>query len=313
MSSTPKALTIVVVNPNLKRTRWVEPIAAALPNHRVIDSRDSHDPADVDVALVGWMGETDLRRYTKLQLMQSLWMGVDRLINNPCVPDGIPLARMVDPGMPTSMTETVLAHVLAAHRQLDVYSRYQGESLWKTHRQPLAAERTVGVLGLGELGSRCAQTLCSLGFRVVGWSRRGEPIARVEVSTELDWILAQSEILVNLLPLTDSTIGLLGRSAFNRLPKGSVLINVARGAHVVDDDLLAALQSGQLRHAYLDVFNTEPLPPEHPFWTHKHISVTPHIAADSDPRTCVPVIVENVRRLVNGEALVHLVDREFGY
>jgi glyoxylate/hydroxypyruvate reductase len=313
MSPSTKALTIVVVNPNLKRSRWVEPIAQALPNHHVVDSRDPHDPSAVDVAMIGWMGDTDLRAYANLGFLQSLWMGVDRLMNNEAVPEGIPLARMVDPAMPISMTETVLAHVLSAHRQLDTYARYQNEQQWRTHRQPLAAERTVGVLGLGALGSRCALALSTLGFRVVGWSRRGEPVTGVEVSTDLDWVLSQSEILVNLLPLTDSTFGLLGRAAFQRLPKGSVLINVARGAHVVDDDLLEALESGQLRHATLDVFHTEPLPPEHRFWAHKHITVTPHIAADSDPRTCVPVIVENVRRLVNGEALLHLVDRDLGY
>jgi glyoxylate/hydroxypyruvate reductase len=295
------ALTIVVVNPNLKRSRWVEPIAAALPHHRVIDSRDPHDPLQVDVAMIGWMGDTDLRRYGNLRFMQSLWMGVDRLMNNPAVPDGIPLARMVDPGMPQSMTETVLAHVLSAHRQLDVYARYQRDQLWRTHRQPLATERTVGLLGLGELGARAAQTLHSLGFRVVGWSRRGEPLSGVE------------EILVNLLPLTNATIGLLCRSTFDLLPKQSVLINVGRGAHVVDEDLLDALASGQLRHAFLDVFNTEPLPSEHPYWTHKHITATPHVAADSEPKTCVPIITENVRRLVDGESLLHLVDRDSGY
>jgi glyoxylate/hydroxypyruvate reductase len=304
------ALTIVVVNPNLKRSRWVEPITAALPHHRVIDSRD---PSEVDVAMIGWMGDTDLRRYANLRFMQSLWMGVDRLMNNPAVPDGIPLARMVDPGMPQSMTETVLAHVLSAHRQLDVYARYQRDQLWRTHRQPLATERTVGVLGLGELGSRAAQTLRSLGFRVVGWSRRGEPLSGVEVSTDLAWVLGQSEILVNLLPLTNATIGLLSRSAFDLFPKQSVLINVARGAHIVDEDLLAALASGQLRHAFLDVFNTEPLPPEHPYWTHKHITATPHVAADSEPKTCVPIIMENVRRLMCNEPLLNLVDRDLGY
>ena len=306
-------LTIVVVNPNLSRRRWVGPLALALPQHVIIDSRDEHDPGSVDVAVVGWIGETDLGRYARLQMIQSLWMGVDRLIENPSIPVSVPMARMVDPGMPISMAETVMAHVLAAHRQLDSYGRYQREARWRTHRQPLASERTVGVLGLGELGRRCAQSLRALGFRVVGWSRSGSAVDGIEASTDLEATLAQSEIVVNLLPLTPATTGLFCAQTFSHMPPDSVFINVARGAHVVDEDLLAALESGHLRHAFLDVFNVEPLPPEHPYWTHHHVTVTPHIAAESEPATCVPVIAENMRRLASGEALLHLVDRQLGY
>ena len=306
-------LTIVVVNPNLSRRRWVDPLALALPQHVIIDSRDEHDPGSVDVAVVGWIGETDLGRYARLQMIQSLWMGVDRLIENPSIPVSVPMARMVDPGMPISMAETVMAHVLAAHRQLDSYGRYQREARWRTHRQPLASERTVGVLGLGELGRRCAQSLRALGFRVVGWSRSGSAVDGIEASTDLEATLAQSEIVVNLLPLTPATTGLFCAQTFSHMPPDSVFINVARGAHVVDEDLLAALESGHLRHAFLDVFNVEPLPPGHPYWTHHHVTVTPHIAAESEPATCVPVIAENMRRLASGEALLHLVDRQLGY
>ncbi len=306
-------LTIVVVNPNLGRGRWVDPLAAALPQHTVIDSRDEHDPDGIDVAVIGWIGDTDLGKYARLQMIQSLWMGVDRLLENPAIPAHVPMARMVDPGMPLSMAETVMAHVLAAHRQLDRYGRYQREARWRTHRQPLASERTVGVLGLGELGSRCAQALLALGFRVVGWSRSGSAVEGVEVSTDLEATLAQAEIVVNLLPLTPATTGLFCAQTFTKMPPGSVFINVARGAHVIDQDLLAALESGHLRHAFLDVFTIEPLPLEHPYWGHPHVTVTPHIAADSDPATCVPVIAENIRRLSNDEALLHLVDRQLGY
>jgi phosphoglycerate dehydrogenase-like enzyme len=125
------SLKIVVVNPNLNRNRWVEPLTGALPQHTVFDSRDPHDPETVDVAVIGWIGDTDLGKYARLQMIQSLWMGVDRLLEDPSIPTGVPLARMVDPGMPISMAETVMAHVLAAHRQLDTYGRYQREGrLW---------------------------------------------------------------------------------------------------------------------------------------------------------------------------------------
>ncbi len=306
-------LTVVVVNPNLSRRRWVSPLALALPQHTIVDSRDDHDPETVDVAVVGWIGNTDLGRYARLQMIQSLWMGVDRLIENLSIPANIPLARMVDPGMPASMAETVMAHVLAAHRRFDDYGRYQREALWRTHRQPLASERTVGVFGLGELGSRCAQALRALGFRVVGWSRSGSAVDGVEVSTDLVTTLAQSEIVVNLLPLTPQTMGLFCAQTFSQMSPGAVFINVGRGAHVIDNDLLASLDSAQLRHAVLDVFNEEPLPPQHRYWSHPHVTATPHIAAESEPVTCVPVIAENIRRLTAGEPLLHLVDRHLGY
>jgi glyoxylate/hydroxypyruvate reductase len=306
-------LRIVVVNPNLNRQRWVEPLAAALPDHLVFDSRDDRDPALADVAVVGWIGDTDLKRYARLQMIQSLWMGVDRLLDHPDLPANVPLTRMVDPGMPISMAETVMAHVLAAHRQLDVYGRYQREGRWRTHRQPLASERTVGVLGLGELGSRCAASLLALGFSVVGWSRTGSPLHGVEVSTDLSLVLARAQIVVNLLPLTPQTAGLFCAQTFSQMLSGAVFINVARGAHVVDADLLEALGSGRLRHAVLDVFNEEPLPSAHPYWSHPQVTVTPHVASDSEPETCVPVVAENIRRLAIGEPLLHLVDRETGY
>jgi glyoxylate/hydroxypyruvate reductase len=306
-------LTIVVVNPNVSRRRWADPLALALPQHTIVDSREEHDPGAVDVAVVGWIGDTDLGRYARLQLIQSLWMGADRLIENPAIPANVPLTRMVDPGMPISMAETVMAHVLAAHRRLDDYARYQREARWRTHRQPLASARTVAVLGLGELGSRCAQSLRGLGFRVVGWSRSGSAVEGIEVSTDLETTLAQSEIVVNLLPLTPQTQGLFCAQTFSMMPPGAVFINVGRGAHVVDEDLLAALASGHLRHCVLDVFNEEPLPAEHPYWLHPQVTATPHIAAESEPATCVPVIAENVRRLTAGEPFLHLVDRQLGY
>jgi glyoxylate/hydroxypyruvate reductase len=177
----------------------------------------------------------------------------------------------------------------------------------------MGATSVRGVFGLGELGSRCAQSLRALGFRVVGWSRSGSPINGVEVSTDLPATLAQAEIVVNLLPLTPQTAGLFCAQTFAKMPTGAVFINVARGAHVVDADLLAALDSHQLRHAMLDVFNEEPLPTEHRYWSHPFITVTPHVASESEPAPCVPVIVDNIARLVHNEPLLHLVDRTIGY
>jgi glyoxylate/hydroxypyruvate reductase len=293
--------------------RWIEPLRNALPHHSFVDHREPHDVHQIEMAVVGWFEPGALHRYVGLRLVQSTWMGVDRLLVEGCLPTNTTIARMVDPAMPISMSETVLAHTIYAHRQLDIYARQASRKDWIEREQPLAPATTVGILGMGELGRACARTLRTVGFPVVGWSRQGNPVPDVEVTTDLEHVLSSAAAVVNLLPLTDSTRGLLCTHTFNQMRKGAVLINVGRGAHVVDNDLLAALDNDQLRHAFLDVFRSEPLAKDHPFWVHDRITVTPHIAADSNPATCLPVIVNNIERLSRGEQPMYLVDRSVGY
>jgi glyoxylate/hydroxypyruvate reductase A len=207
----------------------------------------------------------------------------------------------------------VIASVLDWHRHRYLYRAQQRERVWKAHKQFLPADRTVGLLGLGELGSYAAAKLVALGFQVRGWSRRPKAIAGVHCSTEIDEVLAQSNAVVCLLPLTAQTRGVLNAKAIARMPKGGCVINLARGAHVVAADLLAALESGQLAHAYLDVFEQEPLPADAPLWAHPGVTLTPHIAALTEPRTAVAKIVENIERVRRGEAPQHRVDRAAGY
>ncbi len=306
-------MRVVLVTPNLSTARWCEPIREALPEHVIIDSRESHNPAEIDIAVVGWIGDHSFAPYANLRLIQSTWMGVDRLLEDSTIDHSIAIARMVDPSMPASMAETVLIHALAAHRQLDVYARYSAAGVWKSHRQKPTSQTTVAILGLGELGQAASVGLISVGFRVIGFSRHGRPVEDVIVSTDLENVLRQADILVNLLPLTDSTRGILCAQTFSKLPLGAVLINVGRGAHLIDEDLISALDSGHLRHAVLDVFNVEPLPTDDPYWTHPRVTVTPHIAAESLPETCLPVIVENIHRMANGNTPLYLVDRSVGY
>jgi glyoxylate/hydroxypyruvate reductase A len=290
---------------------WVPALRERLPG--VVTAADAFRPEEIEVAIVANPPAGALRGLPALRLVQSLWMGVEGLVADPTVPEGVPIARMVDPWMATEMPEAALAHVLFLHRLHDVYGRQQRERVWRQLRQPHARDRHVGVLGLGELGGRTASVLAGSGFRVHGWSRTPKDLEGVETHTDLDAALARSEILVNLLPLTEQTRGLLDAARLARLPDGACLVNLARGAHVVDAELLAALDAGRLRHAILDVFAAEPLPPEHPYWTHPAVSVMPHVAAQSTPESCLPVVVENVRRLHAGEPLLHLVDRAAGY
>jgi glyoxylate/hydroxypyruvate reductase A len=289
--------------------RWLPLLERALPQDRIhLEPRE-----DIDVALIAAPPKGTFGRLPRLKLVQSLWMGVEKLLEDPELPRDVPLARMVDPGMVAAMSETVLAHVLDWHRHFWTYRLWQGQKKWKQRRQFMAQDRMIGILGLGELGTDAAQKLLALGFRVCGWSRRPKSVPGVHCSTDLDEILAMSDAIVCLLPLTAQTRGILDKQAFARMRKDGALINVARGGHVVAPDLIAALDSRHLAHAYLDVFDTEPLPADSPLWTHPGVTVTPHIAALTEPRTAVPSIVENVERVRRGERPVHLVDREAGY
>lgn len=289
--------------------RWLPLLERALPR----DEFSIEPRADIDIALVATPHPGIFGKLPRLKLVQSLWMGVEKLLEDPELPRDVPLARLVDPGMVGAMSETVLAHVIDWHRHLYFYRQLQREKKWKRRRQSLPADRTVGFLGLGELGTDAARKLLALGFKVCGWSRRPKRVAGVHCSTDLGEILGMSNALVCLLPLTGQTRGVLNAAAFARMPKGGCLINVARGAHAVTADLLASLDAGQLAHAYLDVFEPEPLPADSPLWTHPGVTVTPHAAALTEPRTAVPKIVENVERLRRGEAPLNLVDFAAGY
>ena len=284
-------------------------LRAALPDDRFLVESGSH----VDVALVASPPRGTLEQLKGAKLIQSLWMGVERLLADPALPRGVPLARLVDPGMVAAMSETVLAHTLDWHRRLYRYREHQAEARWHRYRQYMASDHTVGLLGLGALGTDAARKLLALGFKVAGFSRRPKKMEGVEGFVELDSFLKKTNVLVCLLPLTGKTRGILNSKTLSLLPKGAGLINVARGPHVVVPDLIAALDSGQLAHAWLDVFDEEPLPASSPLWKHPRVSITPHAAALTEPRTAVAAIAENVERVRRGERPLHLVDFAAGY
>jgi glyoxylate/hydroxypyruvate reductase len=296
--------------------RWAKPLRAALPEDALYFEAGAIPPEEVDVVLTAAPPPGALAPYTRLKLIQSIWMGVETLAVDPTLPRDVPLARMIDPSMTRAMVESAAAHVLNAHLHLDDLARQQRGSRWKLLRSPTTDQRTVGILGMGELGRAVAGTLMQLGFRVRGWSRTPREVEGVESfagDTALPGFLAGCEILVVLIPLTPQTAGIIDASFLARLPDGAVLINLARGGLVRDDDLLSALDSGRLRHAVLDVFNVEPLPPGHCFWSHARVTVTPHVAALTNPQTAAEFVAENLRRLASGEPLLGLVDRTRGY
>jgi len=273
-----------------------------------------YPPETVDYIVYAPNSEVqDFRPYSKLKAVLNLWAGVENVVGNETL--SVPLARMVDPGLTEGMVEWVTGHVLRHHLGIDANLAAQNGE-WVKHVPPLARDRRVGILGLGELGRACGEALAFLNFDVSGWSRSPKSIPGIAChhgDEGLARVLGTSEILVLLLPLTADTENTLDAPAIGLLPEGAVVLNPGRGALIDDAALLASLDSGHLSHATLDVFRTEPLPPEHPFWAHPKVTVTPHIASDTRPASASRVIAENVRRGEAGEPFLHVVDREAGY
>lgn len=256
----------------------------------------------------------DFRPFVNLKAVLSLWAGVEDLISNQTI--NCPISRMVESGMTESMTEWVTAQVLRHHLGLDRIIAGQN-GVWRNDLiPPLARNRTVAILGLGELGRASAASLAALNFKVIGWSRSPKSIAGIDCRcgwNGLTSTVTEAEIISLLLPHTKETENLLNADLLANFRYGSVIINSGRGALIDDHALIAALDKGHIAHATLDVFYKEPLPVDHPFWSHKSVTVSPHIAADSRTDTSAAVIAENIRRFEKGEPLLYLCDKERGY
>lgn len=272
---------------------------------------DKADPATVDYIVYAPNDAlTDFAPYTRAKAVLSVFAGVERIVGNDTLTQ--PLCRMVDPALCEGMVEWVTAQVLRHHLWLD---RNHNRTEWRQEAPPLARNRRVTMLGLGELGLACARMLTALNFQVTGWSRSAKEVEfpTFQGDDGLTRALEGAEIVVTLLPDTAATRNILNANTLAVLAKGAGVINPGRGPLIDDGALLTALESGQVGHATLDVFRVEPLPADHPFWTHQGVTVSPHIAAVSRPDTASGVVAENIRRSEAGEPLLHLVDRQRGY
>jgi glyoxylate/hydroxypyruvate reductase A len=295
--------------------RWKTALATAMPDLEMRVWPETGDPREIEYALVWKPPPGMLASLPNLRLVLSLGAGVDHVFGDPELPD-VPVVRLVDPHMVEAMSEYILCQVLRLHRQDLAYLAQQRRGVWEERLQPNAGERRVSFLGLGMFASDAARKLRALGFDVAGWSRTEKHlpgIAAFHGDAGLPALLARSEILVCLLPLTPETQGILCASLFAQLPRGAAIVNAGRGAHLVEADLVPALDSGQLSAAVLDVFRTEPLPPEHRFWRDERIVVTPHVAAATNPGTASLVVAESIRRLRGGQPLLNVVDRARRY
>ena len=295
---------------------WRQLLVEALPGHRLLLSPDAAQRAGIEVAIVANPPPGSLQGLPRLRLIQSLWAGVDRLLADPTLPRDVPVARMVDPAMSDAMAETALWAVLSLHRRFFDYAQQQREGRWDALPQRRADEVAVAVLGLGQIGSTVARRLAANGYAVSGWSARQahiEGLRCLHGEAALPALLGEVDVVVNLLPLTDATRGLFNAKTFALMRRGTGFVNLARGAHVVEDDLLTALDAGQIGHAVLDVFAHEPLAGGHAFWSHPRVTVLPHVAALTDARSAAQLVAQNIEALRSGRPLQHLVDRSRGY
>lgn len=295
---------------------WVDALQALAPGLEVRVWPHWGAPEAADFALVWKPPKGELAKYPNLKAIFSIGAGIDHLASDPELPRHIPLVRMVDPSLTAGMTEYVVMSVLHHHRYMLDYGAQQRAGQWHLQGQIPPWRRRVGVMGLGVLGGDALAKLRVFDFDLAGWSRRPKQIPGVATFHGPEGFaefLAGSQILVCLLPLTAETEGILNARTFQALPRGAAVINAARGGHLVEEDLLAALGSGQISGATLDVFHEEPLPANHPFWAHPRVIVTPHAASLTIPETAARYIVDSMAKACAGQPLDNVVDLARGY
>ena len=313
MSARPTLL--LIVPPGWGRL-WHEPLAAADVDF-YLEGQDRYAPGDIDYALGFRPRPGLLKTLPKLKAIFSIGAGIDGFLSDPEFPAQVPLIRFVGRSLSLEMAQYIVMHVLIQHRAERMFATAQSQANW---HQTMLTRRTedtcIGILGLGEIGTVAGERLRDLGFAVSGWSRTRKHIAGIKSFAgldEIDAFLERSHMLVCLLPLTAHTRHMLNASLFAKLPKGAYVINVARGGHVNETDLIAALDRGHLSGATLDVFETEPLPQNSPIWKHKKIIATPHVAAITSPIAAAKYVIDSIGALERGESLKNIVDIERGY
>ncbi|NHF59857.1 glyoxylate/hydroxypyruvate reductase A [Flavobacteriaceae bacterium TP-CH-4] len=309
-------MSIVILRQDDKIDLWKHALRSAAPDIPVYSGDEDHPKDRIDMALVWKHRPGSLSEYPNLKCIASSGAGVDFIFEDASAPTHLPITRVVNPMLASDMSEHVIALIFAYLKNLNHYKIDQQHKIWKPLNYKRIKDFTVGILGLGALGAVLANDLVRVGFKVQGWSRSKKTMKNIKTffgNEDLADFLATTGILVCLLPLTQATAGILNSELFQKLPKGAYLINVARGGHLVNRDLLEALKNEHLSGAALDVFHEEPLPVAHPFWEHPKIHMSPHCASVSDTDSVVPQIVENHQRLLAGKPLNNLVHIERGY
>ncbi|HET8799991.1 MAG TPA: glyoxylate/hydroxypyruvate reductase A [Marinobacter sp.] len=309
-------MKVLFVAGDPKPERWTVPIKALLPEADVHVWNPDGPAVDADYAIV-WQPPAELfQRERQLKAVFNLGAGIDGLLAVPNLPADLPVVRLEDAGMSVQMAEYVLHQLLEASREMEKYREQQRQGVWKIHRPIKRSEWPVGVMGLGHIGKRVARTLADLDYQVNGWARSEHAVEGVTTwagQDNLGEFLSATRVLVNTLPLTDETRNILDYDVFSQLQPGAVVINVGRGEHLVEEDLLKAMDDGQVARAALDVFRTEPLPAGHPFWQRPEITITPHISARTLRDATLAQITDKIRDHAHGKPISGVVDTNRGY
>ncbi|EFO31620.1 glyoxylate/hydroxypyruvate reductase A [Roseibium sp. TrichSKD4] len=301
-----------------ERRAWQSALPEALSRIGIVKPFEELTAAEKDtarVAIVANPDPTKVAELKNLEWVQSLWAGVERLAADLPV-DGPQIVRLMDPQMADTMSEAVLAWTLYLHRDMPIYAAQQKRKHWQQRELKLPSEQTIGVLGLGKLGQAAAQRLADNGFNVIGWSRSPKSIDNLDCQSGpdgFDIVLKMADILVLLMPLTSETRGLIGSKELQKCRKSVKLINFARGPILQDAALLEALESGQVEHAVLDVFDEEPLPEDHPYWDQENVTVLPHISAPTITSTACTIVASNLKIYFETGTIPKSVDRMKGY
>lgn len=309
-------MSIVIIRQDDKIDIWKEAIKAVAPDIAVFSYLEEHDAKEVEVALVWKHPKGSLTAYPNLKYITSSGAGVDFIFEDTDAPIHLPITRIVDTMLANDMSEYVIAVIFSHLKHLNQYKTNQINNLWKPMNYHRIVDFTVGVMGLGALGAVLSEDLIRFGFKTQGWSASKKSLKGMKTYSgqeEFADFLSTTQILVCLLPLTNETRGILNSTLFEQLPKNAYVINVARGGHLVDEDILQALDNNHLSGAALDVYHEEPLSKNHLFWQHDKIHMTPHYASVSDTQSVVPQILENYKRMKLKQPLLNLISKTKGY
>ncbi len=306
-------MSLVIIRKTAPTAPWQQAFASQAPDLAVHAWPETGPLEEVDYVLCWAPSAGEIARYPNLKAVFSLGAGVDHLLSDDTIPLHLPIVRMVDKSITDGMVQYVVMAVISHHRRMDEMRANQAARIWK--KLDLSNPQ-IGIMGMGGLGRACARALSTMGYKVRGWNRSGRPVEGVEVFGGADCLkpfLAETDILISLLPHTRETVGILGRETFAALPKGAYVINAGRGEQLVEEDLLGALRSSHISGAMLDVFCKEPLAADHPFWTEENVTVTPHIASWVDPVAGTGHVLRAIGAIERCEAPQGLVDRAAGY
>lgn len=297
-------------------SRWLAAFNNYAPELRIsVYPDDDFNPDDIEIVLIWKHPYGLLNKFKNLKAIQVMAAGVDHALGDKKLPN-VPIARIIDSDMAKDLAQYAAAYVLKIIKRLDHWQQMQEQHQWAKNPPFNFSQLTIGVMGLGAMGQATATMLANLDLQVIGWSRSCKNIERIDCYVgdgELDSFLTRTDILVCMLPLTEATRNILNLQLFRRLKPNAYVMNLGRGEHLIEEDLLFALGNGILSSAILDVFRIEPLPAEHPFWSHPLITVTPHIASMSNPDTAIAQVVTNIRNVMNSQSLINVVDRRLGY